>query len=179
MTRIRKAANTRRRHPRKALRDRPLPQSNGKLPSTEPEHGPSRGTCSQSIFATILTLPGADAPGLWAGPGVPPSRVYEISRYLPFKTVGLEVLYMFEETDRRTPTYEVNWMSHHGRVVLDLDHHPIKDYKDIPLTLASKVEGALMEAIRRIDPRIIIMDFWARLPCAGVRSKFRNISRIV
>ena len=70
---------------------------------------------------------------------------------------------MFEETDRRTPTYKVNWMCHHGRVVLDLDHHPVKDYKDIPLTLSSKVEGALMEVIRRIDPRIIIMDFWARL----------------
>lgn len=70
---------------------------------------------------------------------------------------------MVEETDRPTPKYRVNWMYHEGRVILDLDHHPVKDYRDIPLTLSSKVEGGLMEAIRRIDPRITMNDFWARL----------------
>ena len=52
-----------------------------------------------------------------------------------------------------------------GCVVLDLNNHPIKAYRDIPLTLSSKVEAALMEVIRRIDPRISMIDFnfWARL----------------
>ena len=72
--------------------------------------------------------------------------------------------WLFEfHPDPEYPTYKVEWMFHEGRVVLSLDNHPIKDYKDIPLTVSSRVEGALMEAIRRLDPRIIIPDFWARL----------------
>lgn len=51
-----------------------------------------------------------------------------------------------------------------GRVVLDINKNPIKDYRDIPLTLSSMVEGALMEAIWRIDTRITTIDFLARIP---------------
>ena len=61
------------------------------------------------------------------------------------------------------PSNDVLWLFDEGRVVLDLDNDPIKDYKDIPLTLSSVVEGALMEAISRLDNRIQIYDFWARL----------------
>ena len=71
-------------------------------------------------------------------------------------------LYEFH-LDHELPEYEVLWMFHEGRVVLSLDNHPVKNYRDIPLTVSSKVEGALMEAIRRLDPRIVIQDFWARL----------------
>lgn len=74
-----------------------------------------------------------------------------------------DVLYKFAKLDYETPTYEVPWMYDEGRVVLDLDNHPVKDYKDIPLTCSSQIEGALMEAIRRIDFRITVIDFWARL----------------
>ena len=49
-----------------------------------------------------------------------------------------------------------------GRVVLDTDNHPIKDYRDIPLTVSSEVEGGLTEAIRHVDPRITHGDIWAR-----------------
>lgn len=76
---------------------------------------------------------------------------------------GIDVLYMFAKLDHETPTYEVSWMYDEGRVVLDPDNHPIMDYRDIPWTLSSNIEGALMEAIRRLDPRITIIDFWARL----------------
>ena len=48
-------------------------------------------------------------------------------------------------------------------MVIDLNNHPVKDYPDLPLTLSSKVEDALMEAILRIDTRIAIIDLWARL----------------
>ena len=41
-----------------------------------------------------------------------------------------------------------------GRVVLDIDNNPVMDFPDIPPPLPSEVEPALMEAIRRIDPRI-------------------------
>lgn len=76
---------------------------------------------------------------------------------------GIDVLHMFAKLDHETPTYEVSWMYDEGRVVLDPDNHPINDYRDIPSTLSSNTEGALMEAIRRLDPRITIIDVWARL----------------
>ena len=50
-----------------------------------------------------------------------------------------------------------------GRVVLSTDNHPVKDYRDIPLTVSSEVEGGLTEAIRHVDPRITWGDIWARL----------------
>lgn len=74
-----------------------------------------------------------------------------------------DVLYKFANTGRQTPTYRVSWMFDEGRVVLDLNNHPVKDYGDIPLTLSSQVEGSLMEIILRLDPRIKNMDLWARL----------------
>ena len=40
-------------------------------------------------------------------------------------------------------------MSYEGRVVLDPDNHPIKDYRIIPLTLSLKVEGEWTAAVRR------------------------------
>ena len=78
---------------------------------------------------------------------------------------GVELLYTFdfENSDYQPPQYEVNWMYDEGRVVLDLNGHPVKDFRDIPLTLSSEVEGALMQAIRDLDPRIKFPDLLARL----------------
>lgn len=78
---------------------------------------------------------------------------------------------MFAEPKDQRPSDEVPWMFDDGRIVLDLDNDPIKDYSNIPLTLSSEVEGALMEAIRRLDHRITQFDLWARLsvhPCPVV-----------
>ena len=50
-----------------------------------------------------------------------------------------------------------------GRVVLDLDNNPVMDFRDLPATLSSEVEPALLEAIRRIEPRIRWQDCRARL----------------
>ena len=65
--------------------------------------------------------------------------------------------------DSPNPTSEVPWLYENGCIVLDLDDHPLKAYESIPLTLSSRVEDALMEAITRYDDRISIGDFWARL----------------
>ena len=75
---------------------------------------------------------------------------------------GIEVLFEFA-VPKHTRSSNVSWLFDEGRVVLDLDNDPVKDYKDIPLTLSSEVEGALMEAISRLDDNIKIYDFWARL----------------
>ena len=78
---------------------------------------------------------------------------------------GVEFLfhYDYESVGLEEPSYKVPWMYYDGCVVLDLDNHPVNDYRDIPLTVSSKIEGELMEAIRRLDPRIAFRDFWARM----------------
>ena len=73
------------------------------------------------------------------------------------------VLYMFAMLGYRTPTYEVQWLYDEDRVVLDLDDRAILNYRDIPLTCSSQIEGGLMEAIRRLDTRITDYDFLSRL----------------
>ena len=80
---------------------------------------------------------------------------------------GVEVLFGYDRGRFRehtpNPTYDVPWLYEDGCVVLDLDGQPLKAYESIPLTISSKVEGALMEAIIRYDDRISVGDFWARL----------------
>ena len=76
---------------------------------------------------------------------------------------GVEFLFTFHNDNLPTPNYELFWMYHNDRLVLDLDHHPVLDYKDIPLTVSSQVEGGLLEAIRCLDPRIRWQDFHARM----------------
>ena len=72
----------------------------------------------------------------------------------------MEFLFIFdyEKSNFRTPLYEVDMMYDEGRVVFDLNNHPIKAYQDIPLTLSTEVEGGLLMAIRGIDLKIINLD---------------------
>ena len=80
---------------------------------------------------------------------------------------GVEVLFAFDKeqfnNNTPNPTYEVQWLYEDGCVVLDLDERPLKAFESIPLTLASNVEGGLLEAITRFDDRINMEDLWARL----------------
>ena len=63
------------------------------------------------------------------------------------------------------------------------DSLPLLDYKDIPATLSSALEGRDMEAIKRTDPRIRQRDFIARMPLkytsdGGIRKKAQSASSI-
>ena len=77
--------------------------------------------------------------------------------------IGIEILYEFHKLDVQMPKYPVEWMYDEGRVVLDLNNNPVRDFRDIPLTLSSEVEGGLLTLIRRLDDRIAWPDLWARL----------------
>ena len=90
-------------------------------------------------------------------------KYWDLERDHGWANITNDVLFIFTPLDIAIPTYKVSWLYNDGLVVLDVDNHPIKDYKDIPLTLSSRVEGALVEAIRRLDPRITIPDIAARL----------------
>ena len=56
-------------------------------------------------------------------------------------------------------------MYRYGHLVLSIDDEPILDYPDIPDVLSFLLEGHIVEAIMRLDPRITIEDFRARMPC--------------
>ena len=55
------------------------------------------------------------------------------------------------------------WL-YNGKVVLDHINHPILDFKNMPKTISSQVEGGLQEAITRQDFRIEVNDFRVRMP---------------
>lgn len=56
-----------------------------------------------------------------------------------------------------------------GRVVLGPDGLPIRNFRDIPLLCSSQMEGFRMEAISRLDSRITISDFRARMMRDGLQ----------
>ena len=54
-------------------------------------------------------------------------------------------------------------MTHEGCIVLDPDNKPVRGFKEIPVTISTKVEPWLMEAIRRQHSKITANDFRARM----------------
>ena len=75
-----------------------------------------------------------------------------------------QLLFRLERQDYPVPDHEVTQWIDEGRVVLDMDNLPVKNYPNIPLTLSSEAEGYLMEMIYRMDTRICHRDFRARMP---------------
>ena len=61
------------------------------------------------------------------------------------------------------PNYEIGVMKYKGRVVIDCDDKPIRNFRSLPLTISSKVEGLRMEAWLRADTRITFPDIAARM----------------
>lgn len=53
---------------------------------------------------------------------------------------------------------------HYGHLVLDIDDRPVREFKELPLTLSGQCEGLRMEFYRRTNPRISGPDFRARMP---------------
>ncbi|KAL8724200.1 MAG: hypothetical protein Q9181_006933 [Wetmoreana brouardii] len=51
-----------------------------------------------------------------------------------------------------------------GRILLDSNHHPIKDHKELPSVISGQVEGIWMELWRRLNDRITNADIAARTP---------------
>lgn len=76
-----------------------------------------------------------------------------------------EILRYFEKPlDFVKPKYELGFIYFDGFLVLDYKGHPLKPFRNIPLTLSSKLEGWRAEAIRRSDPRIGNKDLVVRMP---------------
>lgn len=78
------------------------------------------------------------------------------------------ILHRLERRELPFPDYDVGNLYYNGRVVLDLDNHPVLDYIDLPATLSTRFSGQYMEAITRLDPRISHNDFLVRMPARRV-----------
>ena len=76
-----------------------------------------------------------------------------------------KILFQFEAPPNWKNTKdEVGMMLYGDKIVLDPDNRPVRGFAEIPLTVSSKVEGWLMEAIRRQNHQITPNDFRARMP---------------
>ena len=78
--------------------------------------------------------------------------------------IQAEVLLRFERRGYRIPTYTPGTLMDEGRVVLDIDNHPIKDWVELPLCLSSALDGSDIETVRRLNPNITMIDIRARMP---------------
>ncbi len=74
-----------------------------------------------------------------------------------------EILHQYEKKGHEDPTYPVQIWKYNGAIVLDFNDWPILDFKNMPATISSKVEGGLQEAIIREDSRIDANDFRVRM----------------
>ncbi|KAL8785828.1 MAG: hypothetical protein Q9213_003135 [Squamulea squamosa] len=64
------------------------------------------------------------------------------------------ILFQFKKAGYVNPDYEWEYMWWRGHAVVDIDRAPLRDFRDIPSTLASNVEPGLLEAIERLDSRV-------------------------
>ena len=89
-----------------------------------------------------------------------------------------EVMYLLEPPNTTIDTPEVDFMMHHGIIMLDPDDHPILDWPGIPRLLSTAVEGGRIEAMRRVCPWLSLPHFRARMmrtiytPSGGTRALF-------
>ena len=91
-------------------------------------------------------------------------RSWRLSRNDGWRGVQADVLYGFERNRYPIPDYTPGNLIDDGRIVLDLDNHPVKDWEELPLCLSSQLEGSDIETVRRINPAITLLDLRARMP---------------
>ncbi|KAL8966335.1 MAG: hypothetical protein Q9197_006041 [Variospora fuerteventurae] len=80
------------------------------------------------------------------------------------------IIFVFESKDRSPPTTRIPDMRWRGLLVLDHSGDPVRRFPGIPATLSTHIEGGLMEAIRRHDPRVHNNDLLARMPHSWIET---------
>ncbi|KAL8684625.1 MAG: hypothetical protein Q9224_006226, partial [Gallowayella concinna] len=84
-----------------------------------------------------------------------------------------EVLFQWESPNQ-APHYEPELMYDNGRIVLSYpENHPVKAWRELPLTLSGQCEGLRMEYYRRLNEAITMKDLKARMP--KMTSKGENL----
>ncbi|CAO1603872.1 hypothetical protein XANCAGTX0491_007448 [Xanthoria calcicola] len=88
-----------------------------------------------------------------------------------------DVLFLWEDPGYY-PDYDPEVWYDHGRIVLDTKNHPLKLWRNLPLTISGQCEGYRLETFRRLDTRITMNDLRARMPlqtCKGRDKTSRTI----
>jgi len=75
-----------------------------------------------------------------------------------------QVMYLVERPDRDIEPPNPGFMMYNGMIMLDPDDHPIIDFPGLPRCFSSQMEGARIEALRRIYPWLSLPHFRARMP---------------
>lgn len=95
---------------------------------------------------------------------LPSQKEWGPDRDIHWPKIEGNVLHRFERKGYPIPDYKPELWYDEGRIVLDLDDNPILKFKVIPTTLSSELSGRDMEAMKRLDLRISLKDFRARMP---------------
>ena len=80
-----------------------------------------------------------------------------------------DILHCFLYQGYAVPDYDPGFMYDEGSIVIDLENRPIQNWKEIPLTCSSELEGMIMEIISRQNPSISSDAFRARMPITKVQ----------
>lgn len=73
------------------------------------------------------------------------------------------IVFKFTSENRPDPGYVVNDLTFDGVLVIDYWQKPVRAFRELPLVLSSKYEGAFMEPAQRYNEEIKIHDFRARM----------------
>ena len=74
------------------------------------------------------------------------------------------ILYQWRPEIRSGKMSHPGWMEINGRIVIDRDNRPVRDWPELPLTISGQVEGLRMEYWRRVNRHITVADLRARMP---------------
>ncbi|KAL9029605.1 MAG: hypothetical protein Q9196_002179 [Gyalolechia fulgens] len=77
-----------------------------------------------------------------------------------------DILYEWEHDKQKPAARDPGYMhdATDGKVLLDVNNHPIKDWPELPTTISGQVEGMWIEYWRRLNPQISLPDIVARCP---------------
>ena len=82
----------------------------------------------------------------------------------PLRKDRPKILFQLEAPKPRVdPEYQLDILTHQGRIVLNWGWQPITDFRELPHTISSQVEGWRMEAILRMHSRITLSDILSRM----------------
>ncbi|KAI4125884.1 MAG: hypothetical protein LQ338_004028 [Usnochroma carphineum] len=76
------------------------------------------------------------------------------------------VLYQWSRPKKNQASKDPGFMydEFDGKLLIDVNNHPIKNWPELPLVISGQVEGLWLECWRRINPSITVADIVARCP---------------
>ena len=103
-------------------------------------------------------------PGQGKGPSDTTSFLEDHKDWGPLRKDRPKILFQLEPPKPRVdPDNKVGILTYQGRVVLDWSGQPVKEFRELPFTISSHVEGWRLEAILRTNSKIVLNDILSRM----------------